>query len=101
MPLGRPADPLTLLAVAADTDAATRPLRGTGTGTARRVVHEALGLLPPAAAEYGNAARIHPLRRIRSGVLLLVLLVVLGVAVALSIGLVAFLAGFLLEQAIT
>ena len=36
----------------------------------------------------------------RSAVLLLVMLIALGIATAASIGLLAFLAGFLLEQAI-
>jgi hypothetical protein len=54
----------------------------------------------PQSAEYGRAARVSPLRRLRSAVLLLVLLVALGVFTAASIGLVVFLAGFLLEQAI-
>lgn len=89
---------LALLAVGVDTDAKARPV--TGVDRIRRVTHEALGLLPPASAQYGSAARTSPLRRIRSAVLLGVLLVVLGVVVALSLGVVAFLAGFLLEQAI-
>lgn len=54
----------------------------------------------PQTAEYGRAARISPLRRLRSAVLLLVLLFVLGVAAAVGVGIIAFLAGFLLEQAI-
>jgi len=66
----------------------------------RQIVHEALGMRPPQPAEYGKAARIGALRRIRSVILLLALLVALGVATALSVGVIAFLAGFLLEQAI-
>lgn len=82
------------------------PLRWLATATAqapgrvRRLAHEALGTLPPHAAEYGRATRVGGLRRIRSAVLLLALLVLLGVTTAASIGLIAFLAGFLLEQAI-
>ena len=85
-------------AVAADTDARAR--RATGVERVRRAAHEALGLLPPSPAEYDEAARIGPLRRIRSAMVLAVLLVGLSVVVALSVGLVAFLGGFLLEQAI-
>ena len=66
----------------------------------RRLVHEALGMRGPQSAEYGRAARVSPIRRLRSAVLLLLLLVALGVFTAASIGIVVFLAGFLLEQAI-
>lgn len=69
-------------------------------GRVRRLAHEAFGTLPPYEAEYGNAARVGAFRRIRSAILLLVLLVSLGVATAATIGLLAFLAGFFLEQAI-
>ncbi len=66
----------------------------------RRLVHEALGMRGPQSAEYGRAARVSPIRRLRSAVLLLALLVALGVFTAASVGVVVFLAGFLLEQAI-
>lgn len=66
----------------------------------RRLVHEALGMRAPQPAEFGKAARIGPLRRLRSAILLLALLVALGVATASTIGIIVFLAGFLLEQAI-
>lgn len=69
-------------------------------GRVRRLAHEAFGTLPPYQAEVGAAVRVGALRRIRSAVLLLALLVMLGVATAGAIGLVAFLAGFFLEQAI-
>ena len=65
----------------------------------RRLVHEALGMRSPQPAEYGRAARVSPVRRLRSALLLLVLLVALGVFTAVGIGVVVFLAGFLLEQA--
>lgn len=66
----------------------------------RRLVHEALGMRAPQSAEIGRAARISPIRRLRSVLLLLVLVVALGVAAAVTIGVIVFLAGFLLEQAI-
>lgn len=66
----------------------------------RRLVHEALGMRGPQSAEYGKAARVSPIRRLRSALLLLLLLATLGVFTAASIGIVVFLAGFLLEQAI-
>ena len=66
----------------------------------RHLAHEALGTRSPQQAEYGESLRISPLRRIRSAILLLTMLIGLGIATAASIGLLAFLAGFLLEQAI-
>ena len=66
----------------------------------RRLVHEALGMRAPQSAEFGRAARISPIRRLRSALLLPVLLVALGVATAVATGVGVFLAGFLLEQAI-
>lgn len=66
----------------------------------RQLAHEALGMRPPQQPQFGRALRVSPLRRIRSAVLLLVLLGALGIATAATIGLVAFLAGFFLEQAI-
>jgi hypothetical protein len=65
-----------------------------------QLLHDALGLRGPQQPEFGRAARSSPLRRVRSAVLLIVLLVALGIATAAAIGLIAFLAGFLLEQAI-
>jgi hypothetical protein len=58
------------------------------------------GLRAPEPAVTGSAARISPLRRLRSGVLLLATLALLGLALAALIGIVILLAGALLEQAI-
>jgi hypothetical protein len=90
----------TLLAVATDPDAAGRSGSAVGVHRLRALAHEAFGLRPPAPAEYGAAARTGPLRRIRSALLLVVLLVFNGFLVAVSVGLIALLGGFLLEQAI-
>lgn len=71
-----------------------------GASTVRRMLHEAFGNRAPAQAETGNVRRISPWRRLRSAILLLVLLGFLGLTIAAVFGLIAFLAGFLLEQAI-
>jgi hypothetical protein len=101
----RAADPrallgMTLLAVATDPDAPGRSGATVGVRRLRALAHDTFGLQPPAAAEFGAAARTSPLRRLRSALLLVVLLVCNGVLVAIGVGVVALLGGFLLEQAI-
>ncbi len=66
----------------------------------RQLAHEALAMCPPHQAQFGRALRVSPLRRIRSALFLLMLMGALGIATAATVGLVAFLAGFFLEQAI-
>lgn len=66
----------------------------------RQLAHEALAMCPPQQAQFGRALRVSPLRRIRSALFLLMLMGALGIATAATVGLVAFLAGFFLEQAI-
>jgi hypothetical protein len=56
---------------------------------------------PDPAMTGPQAARISPWRRLRSSVLLAALLVLLGVALAAAVGVLVFLAGFVLEQAIS
>lgn len=90
----------TWYAVAVEHDTRRPASTSSSSSRLRALAHDAFGLRPPAPAEYGNAARISPLRRVRSALLLAALLVVNGVLVAAGIGLVAFLGGFLLEQAI-
>jgi hypothetical protein len=80
---------------------AVGPDRRSGAQRTRDWLSGAFGLRGPEPAVTGDAARIPWTRRLRSAVLLLVLLVLLGTGLAASIGVLVFVAGFLLELATT
>jgi hypothetical protein len=65
----------------------------------REWLADAFGWRGPEPVVTGDRVRISWWRRLRSGVLLLVLLALLGTALAAAVGAVIFLAGFLLELA--
>jgi hypothetical protein len=67
--------------------------------TVREWLADAFGWRGPEPAVTGPGARTPWWRRVRSGILLLVLLALLGTALAAAIGAMIFLAGFLLELA--
>jgi hypothetical protein len=65
----------------------------------REWLADAFGWRGPEPAVTGGEVRVPWWRRLRSGILLLVLLALLGTALAAAVGAVIFLAGFLLELA--
>jgi hypothetical protein len=65
----------------------------------REWLSDAFGWRGPEAAVEGDGIKVPWWRRLRSGLLLLLLLALLGTAFAAAIGAVIFLAGFLLELA--
>jgi len=65
----------------------------------REWLYDAFGWRSPEAAVEGGGVKTPWWRRLRSGLLLLLLLALLGTAFAAAIGAVIFLAGFLLELA--
>jgi hypothetical protein len=79
---------------------ATEPDRRTGAQRTRDWLNDAFGRRGPEPAVI-DATRVPWPLRLRSAVLLLVLLVLLGAGLAGSIGVLVFVAGFLLELATT
>jgi hypothetical protein len=65
----------------------------------REWLADAFGWRGPEPVATGDDVRVKWWRKLRSGVLLLVLLALLGTALAAAVGAVVFLAGFLLELA--
>jgi hypothetical protein len=65
----------------------------------REWLADAFGWRGPEPVVTGEQVRVSWWRRLRSGVLLLLLLALLGTALAAAVGAVIFLAGFLLELA--
>jgi hypothetical protein len=65
----------------------------------REWLADAFGWRGPEPVATGGDVRVKWWRKLRSGVLLLVLLALLGTALAAAVGAVVFLAGFLLELA--